>query len=272
MKVYKRLILVGLIAAMTITTVACSGEENVENTDNDVSVETTTEAESVENTEKAEVNEAASNNDLEYEFYEINEKPEILKEFTNMDADYKEYLKSSPFRALFLDKDKSITDEIDVYTLPEMKDSTALYIYQKNNKVINARLDEFNGDINIEGYDYDTLLYNYDNNIENQMKEADFPYDLLNKKDSAQKELKAKFEGKSLNELNEYLKVYTPVQRYIIKDTDKTLEVYTIVSEVGYTASNTINVIIKDNTIEKLYIDESYRPSNDPIDMLKGSK
>lgn len=271
MKAYKKIIIVGLIGAMTLSMAACSQEKEVESKENVKSEETVSGTEADKETSE-ETTEETSENNVVYEFHEIYEKPELLKEFTDMDANYEDYLKSRPLRALFLDEDDNIANEIDVYTLPEAEDSTALYIYQENKKVVNAKLDAFNGEINTEEYDYDTLLYNYDNNIENQMKEADFSYDLLKEAEEAEKELKEKFEEKDLNEFNKFLDVYTPVQKYLRKDTDKTLEVYAIVSEAGYTASNTINLVVKDNKIEKLYVDQISKPINDPFKILKGDK
>ncbi|QXM05365.1 hypothetical protein [Crassaminicella indica] len=253
MKNYKRFIALGLMSAVMVTTAACGGEA----------------VKDMASSMKVESMKTSKADSLGYTFSEVSEKPEILKEFTKMDADYAAYLKSNPFSVLFLDEKMNITDETDVYSLPEKEDSTALYLYIKNDKVINAKLDAFNGEINTEGYTYDTLFYDYSNNMEKQAKEKDFPYDLENNKDDAEKELKAKFEGKGIDELQDFLKVYTPLRKYARKDTDKTLESYMIISEIGYTASKTINVIVKDNKIEKLYIDESYRPDNDPIEMLK---
>ncbi|QZY55889.1 hypothetical protein [Crassaminicella profunda] len=257
MKNYKRVIALGLISAVMITTVACTGD--VKDTASSTQVESTKED---ENTQAEEIG---------YNFDKIYKNPEILKEFTKMDADYKAYLENEPVRAMFLDENTNLTDETDVYILKESEDPTALYLYIKEDKVINAKLDAFNGEVNTEGYDYDTLVYNY-NHMEKQTKEVDFPYDLEEKREDTQKELKEKFEGKSLKELQDVLKVYTPLYRYMRKDTDKILETYMIISEAGYTASSTINVVVKDGKIEKLYIDDSYQPSNDPVGLLKEMK
>ncbi|MCT4619916.1 MAG: hypothetical protein N4A62_11080 [Marinisporobacter sp.] len=254
MKNYKRVIAIGLIGAVMLTTVAC-GSEEVKGADNNTQIESNEDAEIVG-----------------YSFTEIQEKPELLKEFTKMDADYKAYLEKEILRAIFLDENNNLTDATNIYTLPNAEDSTALYLYMKKDKVINGKLDEFNGMVNTEGYEYDTLVYDYGSNMEKQAKESDFPYDLVEKREDAQKELKDQFEGKSLNELQDFLKVYTPLYKYMRKDTDKTLETYMIISEVGYTASSTINVIVKNGKITKLYIDDSYQPENDPVSMLKDEK
>ncbi|KYH34296.1 hypothetical protein CLTEP_17950 [Clostridium tepidiprofundi DSM 19306] len=271
MKTSKKIMVAGLIGAMTLTTVACSTGtgKKAENVKNPTSVEASKTVKPKVKTDKSDETKVNAENS-KYAVEKVFEKPELLKEFTNKDVDYATYLKSEPFKAIFLDKDNKLLQEIDVYTLPNAKDSTALYLYLKEDKVVNAKLDEFNGDIDTQAYDYDTLVCSTD--VEKQAKEADFPYDLAKKKDEAEKELKSKFEGKSLDELNKILKVYVPYQRYSRKDTDKTLDVYMIVSEEGYTASSTVNVIVKDNKIEKLYVDDSYRPSKSPIDVLKAAK
>jgi len=271
MKISKNIMVAGLIGAMTLITVACSTDtgKKVDNVKNPTSVETSKTVKSKVKTDKSDETKANVENS-EYAVEKIFEKPELLKKFTNKNVDYATYLKSEPFKAMFLDKDNKLLQEIDVYTVPNDKDSTALYLYLKEDKVVNAKLDEFNGSINTQEYDYDTLIYSTD--MKEQTKYKDFQYDLDNKKDEAEKELKAKFEGKSLDELKKILKVYVPYQKYSRKDTDKTLDVYLIVSKEGYTASSTVNVIVKDNKIEKLYVDDSYRPSKNPIDVLKAAK
>lgn len=255
MKFYKKIMLVGILISMALSMTACGQKNEVVQNENQPVQE-----------EKTEMKSPAYG---KYEFYQLVEKPELIKEFTDMEADYEAYLQSSPMRVLFLDKDTNISEEVSVYSIKGQEDLTALYIHSKEGKVVGAKLDEFNGDLDISAYEYDTVLYNYDNLIEVQATEEGFKYDLVEETEESQEKLKEKFEGKELSKFQDYLGVYSPAQIFKMKDSNVELQVYPIVSKVGYTASFTLNIVTEDSMIKELYVDELYRPSKDPLLVLK---
>lgn len=153
------------------------------------------------------------------------------------------------------------------------EDSTALYIIEENGSIKNAKLDEFNGSISTEGFDFDYMFYSFSNMREKQPTEESLEY-TNDSRDAFESELKKDYEGQPLYTLHEKLGIYVPVYKYEKANSDLKLNTYTIVSEVGYTASTDVNVVYdSEGTIKFLYLDDSYGPGKfDPLKTLAEQK
>ena len=200
---------------------------------------------------------------------------EQLAELTGFETDFEAYMESEPSRVVFLkDVDGNFegVSNMLIYRGSE-EDSTSLYIQEENGIVVSAKLDEFNGSINVEGQNCDFVFYNFGNMLDKQPKEADVSY-LADERESFEKNLKDEFIDSPLYSLHEKLGVYVPVYRYEMVGTDFKLNTYTIVSEVGYTASTDVNVIYDgEGNIKSLYMDDSYGPGKeDPLSVLSQFK
>ncbi|WXR61047.1 hypothetical protein WG909_12200 [Peptostreptococcaceae bacterium AGR-M142] len=262
MKLYKKFMLLGMSMSMVFAATACTNNEaQVQN--EEVKEETNN------NNEDAKEN---SNEEGELlQVYEVVENPDLLKDLTGFDADFKTYLDQETISTLLLDTNQSIVNMIDIY--PGKEDPTSLYIYSTTKGITDAKLDSYNGSIDLSKFEYTYEIKNNNASIDSQMKEVDFEYDLLKDVDNSQKKLKEKFEGKKLNALNEYLNTYSPVQVFTKKDCDIKIEVYPIVSDIGYTASMALYLVVdKDENIKELYVDGIYKPSKEPLKILDSQK
>lgn len=195
-----------------------------------------------------------------------------LKALTELDADYAAFLEKSAIHIHFLkstDAEIEIKGSIHVFPGPG-KDSTALYVYDIEGEVVDARLGEFNGSIAPGWMEADYLFYCFSSMLEKQPSEEDLDYD-SEKRDEYETILRESFEGQPLYKLHEKLNIYVPVYRYESLSSTKHLDVYIIVSKVGYTASTGINVIYgRDAIIKRIYLDDSYGPGKrDPLKELQ---
>ncbi|HAJ95567.1 MAG TPA: hypothetical protein DCP02_04955 [Actinobacteria bacterium] len=250
-----------IIGIAMLVLAGCSTRTPVENTkiqDND------TETEAVE----SEATEEITEDKITLE----NLTEEQLKAFTGLDADYAEFLEESAIHIHFLksaDEGVEIKGTVIVFQ-GSGKDSTALYIYDIEGEVIDARLDEFNGSIAPGWVEADYLFYSFSSMMEKQPSEESLDYD-GEKRSEYEAMLRESFEGQPLYRLHEKLNIYVPVYRYESLSSPELLDTYMIVSEVGYTASTDVNVIYDiDGTIKRIYLDDSYGPGKqDPLKELQ---
>lgn len=262
MKLYKKLVLLGMSISMVFAAAGCTNnQKEVQNE----------EIKEEANNESNMVEENTNEDKKMIQIYEVVENPDLLKDLTGLDADFKTYLDQKTISTLLLDSDQNIVNMIDIY--PGKEDPTSLYIYSTTKGITDAKLDSYNGSLDLSGFEYIYEIKNNNASIDSQMKEVDFEYDLLKDVENSQKKLKEKFEGKKLNTLNEYLNSYTPVQIFTKKNLDTKLEVYPIVSDIGYTASMALYVVVdKDENIKELYVDGIYKPSKEPLSVLDSQK
>lgn len=196
---------------------------------------------------------------------------EDLAEMTGFDTDFESYRESQPTRIGFMKKvDGNFKSErnILVYT-GSAEDATALYVYEEEGTVVGAKLDEFAGSINTDRVDHDYVFYNYGGMLENQPSAESLEFSAETASDF-ESSLKEAFIGQPLYKLNEKLDVYVPVYKYVKNESKLSLNTYTIVSEVGLTASTDVNVIYDtEGSIIDLYLDPSYGPDKkNPFEVL----
>ncbi len=196
---------------------------------------------------------------------------EQLAELTGFDADFKAYFEKGPTRVTFLKRENEALKplgDIAIYTNAQA-DSTALYIYETDGAVEDARLDEFTGSVSTEGVEYDCMFYSFGSMMEKQPSESALSYTKEDRQ-AFEETLVTEFEDKALYELQDYLGVYVPLYRYEIKDSTLKLDTYMIVSPVGYTASTDVNVIYDETgAILSIYMGDSYGPEKiDPFERL----
>lgn len=196
---------------------------------------------------------------------------EKLAEMTGFDAEFRAYLENGPTQIMFLKDDggeMKSTGSISIFS-GGGEDSTALYVYEEAGTVTGAKLDEFVGSISTEGMDYDFMFYRFANMMEKQPTEAALGY-TSDSRESFETDMRKAYIGQPLYTLHEKLGVYVPVYRYEKSDSAVKLNTYTIVSEIGYTASTDVNVIYdEEGTILNLYLDDTYGPGKqDPLNML----
>ena len=257
-RLYKILIL----AAVSITVLALAGCAPQSEVDEQSAVEET----------KPGVEETAPVEDAVTDVVTLeNITDEQLAEMTGFDVDFKAYMENGPSRIVFLkdhDGEMKMTSTLSIYS-GSAEDSTALYIFEEGDAVVSAKLDEFVGSINSEGYDFDFLFYSFGSMMEKQPSEESLGY-TREERAAFESDLKETYEGQPLYTLHEKLGVYVPVYRYEKAGSELKLNTYTIVSEVGYTASTDVNVVYNsEGTIKLLYLDDSYGPGKvDPIKIL----
>ena len=239
----------------------CSVQATVKNTEIQ---ETITETEAVESESAEEI--------MEDRITLENLTEDQLKALAELDADYAAFLEKGAIHIHFLkstDAESEIKGSIHVFPGPG-KDSTALYVYDIEGEVVDARLGEFNGSIAPDWMEADYLFYSFSNMLEKQPSEEDLDYD-GEKRDEYEAMLKESFEGQPLYELHKKLNIYVPVYRYEALSSTKHLDIYMIVSKVGYTASTDVNVIYdRDGAIKRNYLDDSFGPGKrDPLKELQ---
>lgn len=262
MKLYKKFMLLGVSMSMVFAATAC--------TNNEAQVQKEEVKEEINN-ENNMIEENSNKEGELVQVYEVFENPDLLKELTGFDEDFKTYLEQKSISIVLLDDEQNMLNMIDIY--PSKEDPTSLYIYSTREGITKAKLDSYNGSMDLSQFEYSYKIKNNNNSIDSQMKEVDFEYDLLKDVENSQKKLKEKFEGKKLNTLNEYLNTYSPVQVFTKKDCDTKIEVYPIVSDIGYTASMALYLIVdKDENIKELYVDGIYKPSKEPLKILDSQK
>lgn len=196
---------------------------------------------------------------------------EDLAEMTGFDTDFETYRDSQPTRVGFMKKvdgDFKSESNVLVYT-GSAEDSTALYVYEEEGSVVGAKLDEFAGSVNTDAVDHDYVFYNYAGMLEKQPTAESVNFSEESASDF-EASLKESFVGEPLYKLNEKLDVYVPVYKYVKNESNISLNTYTIVSEVGYTASTDVNVIYdEEGNILDLYLDPSYGPEKkNPFEVL----
>lgn len=250
---YKGLIVATVSTAM-LTMAGCTPNEDVS-----AESEVTAPIEQTESEKTAEAITAANITD------------EQLAEMTGFEADFKSYLEKGPSRIVFLKEQEGemkITSTLLIYS-GSGEDSTALYLYEKDGSIVDAKLDEFVGSVSTEGFEFDFMFYSFGNMMEKQPTEEGLGY-TSEEREAFETELKETYEGQPLYKLHEKLGVYVPVYRYEKAESDLKLNTYTIVSEVGYTASTDVNVVYdSEGAIKLLYLDDSYGPGKvDPLGML----
>ena len=194
-----------------------------------------------------------------------------LAQMTGFDTDFETYRESLPTRVGFMKKvdgDFRSQSNVLVYT-GRAEDSTALYVYEEDGNVVGAKLDEFAGSVNTDMVDHDYVFYNYGGMLEKQPSAESLNFD-GDTADAFEASLKETFVGQPLYKLNEALDVYVPVYKYVKSQSKLSLNTYTIVSELGYTASTDINVIYdEEGNILDLYLDPSYGPEKkNPFEVL----
>lgn len=198
-----------------------------------------------------------------------------LAELTGFEVDFKAFMDNEPSRIVFLKDVDGTTEAVSNMLIYKGvgEDSTSLYIQEENGEVISAKLDEFNGSVNTEGQSCDFVFYSFANMLGKQPKEEALGYN-AEKRDAFESDLIDNYKGQPLYTLHEKLGVYVPVYRYEMVDTELKLNTYTIVSEIGYTASTDVNVIYDaEGTIQGLYMDDSYGPGKlDPLKVLSAYK
>lgn len=192
---------------------------------------------------------------------------------TGVEADYEGYLNQTPTVITLLKESggmKVVDRTIAVYPSPN-EDSTALYVYSKNDEVTAAKLDEFSGTIGQDNLDADYIFYQYAGMLVKQPSDQSLEFD-KDHQEEFEEDLRSEVMGEELYKLHEKLGVYVPVYRYEVIGSQLKLDTYTMVSEVGYTASTDVNVIYgPDGKILALYLDDSYGPGKqDPIGLLDG--
>ncbi|PAB60012.1 hypothetical protein [Anaeromicrobium sediminis] len=201
----------------------------------------------------------------------IIEVSEEIKNFVGLDEDLGKYLQNEPTMVTFLkdeDGDNPDVNIMYIYEGTEDEDSTALYLYIENDYIVNAKLDEYNGSVNLDWKEDETVVFTNSGQLEKQPKEENISLDFENR-ELAQKEINDKFVGKELREFNEFINHYIPVTKIVRKDTGLVMHVYYAINKEGYTLSTTMNVITKDNIIKEIYLEDSYNPSINPVDKLR---
>jgi len=200
---------------------------------------------------------------------------EQLAELTGFDVDFKSYMTSEPSRIVFLRDVDGQTEAVSNMLIYRGagEDSTSLYIHEEDGAVVSAKLDEFNGSVNVESQSCDFVFYSFGNMMEKQPTEAALDYK-SEERETFESNMIETYKTQPLYKLHEKLGVYVPVYRYEMVGTNFKLNTYTIVSEVGYTASTDVNVIYDaEGIIQDLYLDDSYGPGKkDPLQVLSTFK
>jgi hypothetical protein len=257
-----------IVGTAMLALVGCSRQVLVENTEIPNSGTEMEDAES-EAAEEEVVESEAVEEIMEEKITLENLTEEQLRAFTGLDADHTAFLEESATYIHFLKStDEGIENKGTIIVFQgSYKDSTALYIYDIEGEVVDARLDEFNGSIAPGWVEADYLFYSFSDMMEKQPSEESLDYD-GEKRGEYETMLRESFEGQPLYKLHEKLNIYVPVYRYESLSQPKFLDTYMIVSEVGYTASTDVNVIYdRDGIIKRIYLDDSYGPGKQ--DLLK---
>ncbi|MCT4595713.1 MAG: hypothetical protein N4A57_15805 [Anaeromicrobium sp.] len=261
MKKYKNyLAALSVISTLTLGLVGCMGFKGEEVASENMVKEQVVEIADEKQEKKIEITDG-----------NIIEVSEQIRKFMGLDEDLGKYLQNEPTMVTFLKDGNSENSDVNIiyiYEGNEDGDSTALYLYIENDQIVNAKLDEYNGFVDLNWKEDETVVFTNSGQLEKQPKEENISLDFTNR-ELAQEKVNDKFVGKELREFNEFIDYYVPVTKIVRKDRELVMYVYYAINKEGYTMSTTMNVITKDNVIKEIYLDDSYKPSINPVDKLK---
>lgn len=250
---------IALILSMALITASCNDKANVK--------EETAKIENVVTESALEENATKAGITMDDLYRDSN----VLKKYIDSDLDFEKILAQDNGVSIYYVNEAATENQqyktIQVFPISE-DDSTHLYLYFADDILESAKLDEYSGEVDHSWGNADYAIMHYGGNLSKQASQDSFKFN-YDDYASIEKELKEKFLNKELSKFNEYLKVYVPATKMKNIKSEKTLEVYVLVSEIGYTASTTINIALEDDKIVDIHVDDIGNRNFDPLTLIK---
>lgn len=256
----KKVIAILAACTMCFALMGCQATATDEKTSTDPVVnETTTETgtETAAESETEKETEVAIQPQINIKRNVLDSAPTMLKKLTGVeDIDYKAYLENQVFTKSYMEKGSSVLRTVEVYTLADAEDATALYLMIEDDFVKKAYMDEFSG-----AY---TPNFTVDAYVVAFPEAAEFAVAMdklaINEEDlaAASADLTAKYEGKNATELLTDLEVMSPEVSYESVESGDVYVTYTVKNPKSTDDENvdyTLGVLMNaDGVISQMFV------------------